>query len=232
MSQKLEEAIKSILSMGYYKNQAARSGITIHGHEDSIADRLIEAGFTKETNHPTSAKLIEAISSDNRQGEILKIFSKMTPGSFLQQPCGGNNFPDFLIRDIDGTYKILEAKSAKENSIAWNDNYPKKDCIYVFSSEKENKTTVFLGQDVITEEQQEMFNRLTNDIDKLVKEANIEMSKIDKYNRGWYFYSRPKYQQCQGQKDIEKDNRIQKTNYFAHNTREQCEKNVLEFVGK
>jgi hypothetical protein len=102
----------------------------------------------------------------------------------------------------------------------WNDNLPKPNSIYVFSSGKTNSTTVFLGKDVITNDiiinQKIMISELT-DVVKKYKTINTDK---DMYKRGWDIKFRPQNFQSGGKNQ---------TDYFNHPDRKKCEGNVLEY---
>jgi hypothetical protein len=103
----------------------------------------------------------------------------------------------------------------------WNDNLPKPNTIYVLSSGIQDATTVFMGRDVISPEEQALMDEEEAEIAKIVKKYNQKMSAIDKFNRGWLQKSRKQHFQGGGNA---------KTNYFTHSSRTQCEVNALDFA--
>lgn len=235
--------------MGYYKNEAARSGVIIHGHEDAIADKLNLAGFAKldNVNYPKLKKEIlrgweesnfdfnyladKSNTQKKRKRNIT--FGEMPNGSYLMQPAGKQSPPDFLVRDFDGRFIGIEAKSGKksdwqdqkeDNSTMapmWNDNLPKLGFIYIYSNQKNNKTTIFLGRDVISSEMIELQNSLCERLNTVVAEVRQQASQLDTYNRGWDLKFRPQNFQGGG---------LEKCDYFKHRDRERCEQSVLELV--
>ena len=228
MSQKLKASLEQILAMPYFKNEAARSGTVKHGHEHALALVLSSNGFQHITGIKTSKYLGKKYDD---QDWVASNYPDLTPGSFAVQPAGANNFPDFLIRDTCGRFLLMEAKSGNGTGISWNDNLPKPNVIYVFSSGSTDETTAFLGQDVIDDAQRSLITDLRRDLDVLVKRANNRLVAIDVFNRGWNFYPRPKFQQLQGRQARKSMLKIERVNYFKHPDRDECELRALEFAG-
>lgn len=255
MSIQFEMAAKSILNMGYFKNENAKSGNTTHGHEDSIARKFIDNGFSvadKKSIPALTAEIFkewadvgfkpigfleERTNKEYKQKKWIaktKRFKDMPLGSFIQQPCGSNKFPDFLIRDFDGRFLILEAKSGKKQDSKeqdddatirapmWNDNLPKyNEVIYVYSNEKNNKTTIALGQDVIDLEVIDLRRKYDEERNIIDMKYKPLVEAADKKNRGWHITSRPQNFQSGGS---------EKTDWFHHESRVECENNVLIFA--
>jgi len=253
MSLQLHSALAQIIKMPYFRNEASRSAKTKHGHEDAIAKVLEDNGFTSNVEKLPKFKkeflnewekinfqpvdfLEEKTDKEYKLKSMkwqTKRFKHMKPGTYIQQPCGTHSFPDFLIRDFDGRFIVLEAKSGKkqdgkaQNDEAttgapmWNDNLPKHGAIYVYSNEKNNKTTVALGQDVIDKE----VIKLRDDYDAEQKLLDQKYKKLvdeaDKKNRGWRTKVRPQNFQGGG---------MEKSDWFKHADRQPCEDNVLKFA--
>lgn len=259
MSTQLHQAMQDIIAMPYYKNDSQRSGKVSKGHEDAIALRLIAAGFIevkthhqdKTSNIPKLLKEVmnEWIATDLDPNFLLektdkeykrvkdanktRRFKNMPLGSFIAQPCGSNSFPDFLIRDFDGRFLVLEAKSGKKQegkdqkddattaAPMWNDNLPKHGAIYVYSNEKNNKTTVALGEDLIDKEVIEIRKEMDQKNALLIESYNAKIRAADKKRRGWILDYRPQNFQGGG---------MEFTDWFNHVDRTKCETNVLAFA--
>jgi hypothetical protein len=236
MSIQLHKAIKICFEITDRKNQHSRTGDRIDEHEDLIASILDKCGFSeikqitmsynkknKLKKELTFKKLCSknikvALKSDNTQLELKKLVPDMPPGTYIRQPAGSQSTPDFLIHDFDKRIILIEAKSGNGSIPTWNGSLPKSDIIYIFTSAGFKDTTVFLGQDVISNELETL---LTDFHDKLQKESrklNMKLSNLDIYNRGFNHYVRSKFGQGGG-------NKI--TNYFTHEDRDKCEKNAL-----
>jgi hypothetical protein len=235
MCQRLYNFIVDILAMPHYANNNAGSGVKFNLHEDAIANELVKNGYTEvllttdkegkpaKTFPKLTQKLLKAaIDSPNRQVEIGKLIPELQPGQFIRQPAGSQCFPDFLIRDISGKFVIIEAKSSKDNSLAWNDNLPKVDVIYIFSSGKYNKNTIFLGQDILDPAREKILTQAHDQVKQIIEQTEKLLPQTDdKLNRGFSYYARPKFQQLGGKI---------KTDYFEHADRSICESNVLTFA--
>lgn len=222
MSAQLHNAISEIQKMPYFKNQHQTSAGAVHGHEDAIAQKFRESDFAEyKTENKLNGDLREwANTGDERK--LRKATEDMPNGSFILQPGGTQSFPDILVKDFDGRFIAVEAKSSKNGYCPmWNDSIPKTkiNAVYVLSSGKLNKTTVFMGKDVMTSEQEDLFNELESKIDELVKEYMIKAEELDKFGRGFVQKSRRQHWQV-GKKD--------KTNYFTHKSKTQCEQSVME----
>ena len=258
MSTQLHSALIQIIDMPYYKNDSQRSGKVSKGHEDAIALRLIEAGFSevktyhqnKTSNIPKLLKevLNEWIETDldpnflqektdkeysSKHSYKTRRFKNMPLGSFIAQPCGSNSFPDFLIRDFDGRFILLEAKSGKKQegkdqkddattgAPMWNDNLPKHGAIYVYSNEKNNKTTVAMGEDLIDKEVIELRKEIDRSVALVLETYGPRIRAADKKRRGWNPDFRPQNFQSGG---------MEFTDWFYHADRTKCEQNVLAFA--
>ena len=100
----IKEIFEKMLLMPYYKNYAATSGAVhnINNHENAITDLLINNGYKKKVY--TQKKL----TAEKRKAFIKTI----PPGSFIEQPYGTHNAPDFIIITPIGKKIMLEAKSS------------------------------------------------------------------------------------------------------------------------
>jgi len=238
MSVELKQVFEEILKMPFFENEPSRSGKTINGHEDAISIRFEDQGFKKLNNsdYPRLKKnvsekwaktkfdpdFIKDISDTKWKTKKNTTFGDMPLGSFIEQPAGTQSFPDFLVRDFDGRFIAVEAKSGK-NGVhpMWNDNLPHPGAIYILSSGKLNKTTVFNGSDVISDEMVELRNELNQKLKEVMEWGRTKSVELDDHNRGWDLKFRTQNFQGRGKA---------KTNYFTHPDRETCETNVLEFV--
>jgi hypothetical protein len=220
----LHNAITNILAMSYFKNENARSGLTVNGHEDAVAVKFRDAGFSElaKTAYPKLKKgLLKKWAETGDDTELRKATAGMPVGTFILQPAGTQGFPDVLVKDFGDRFVAIECKSGKSGLCPmWNDNIPKPDTIYILSSGIKNETTIFMGRDVITPEECALMDEQEAAIAKVVKEYNLKMKDIDKFGRGWHQKSRKQHFQGGGNA---------KTNYFTHPNRKQCETNALEF---
>lgn len=209
---KLQETLKDILNMPYYRNVHAQSGRTKKGHELAVEKVLILHGFTKYV------KKVSAKECELSQPQLFSLFAHMPDCSYIAQPTGSQKPPDFLIK-FNGVIYRLECKSNKTIHSVWNDNRPGNDCIYIISSEKHNATTMFLGQDFIDPGHKDIaiFNQLRKKWKNDIIWANKQLTN----DRGLELHIRPQY--CQRGKAI-------KVDCFIRPDRAKCENNCLDFV--
>jgi len=100
----------------------------------------------------------------------------------------------------------------------YNSGLPKHDVIYIFCSEKYNATTIFYGQDVVSDVKRSLFDQLNNEISAIVKKFQAKPEWHDPI-RGFDYYPRKMYTQ-KGSKE--------QTDYFTHAQRSWCESMVFQ----
>lgn len=223
MCEKLLEVGKKVLKMGYYKNESVRSGKSTPAHEDAVANVLVEVGFIQ-----VFAEMFPLKKGDlkkwweNRFDDSLdEILKDMPKGTFILQPGGTQSFPDILVKDFNGRIIAIECKSSKKTHPMWNDSTPKSGAVYIMSSAKVDKTTVFMGEDAITKKQLEYMNQAVEEMTDVAKKFNALIMNEDFYETGFRVACRKQFFQQGGGL---------KTNFFLHKYREMREKNVLEFL--
>jgi len=239
MSTQLHSFITNVLAMPHYSNDSAGSGLKHNSHEDALADELQKVGYTEisqitvvknRNGNPKKVKkfpdlgrnaLKLAIRSDNQQQELSKLVPGMTPGTYISQPCGPKAFPDFLVCDFSGSIVLIEAKSGGGVAPAWNGGLPQKNSIYILSSGTYNSSTVFLGHDVMNWDLSKLLQDHHDALQTQSKALKKQAELLDTFNRGFYHYTRSKFEQ-QGGWD--------KVDYFKHTDRLKCESNVLAFA--
>ena len=138
------------------------------------------------------------------------------------QPNGTHQSPDFRIYYKGKTYDV-ECKSVKRKSRqapVYNGGLAKKGVIYIFSSEKYHQTTVFFGDDVVTDIKRTLYDEFLEKQNALLQEYR-SMPEWQEDDRGFDFYCRAMYTQSGGQ---------DKTDYFIHKNRAYCEDRVVNYV--
>ena len=206
--------------MPYYKNYAAVSGAVhnISNHEDAVKDIFIKHGLVE---CPVDEKA--RITVKNGSGrETPHYTGAVPPCHFVSQPNGKNNSPDFMVRFGCETVYKFECKTTAKAATkpVYNSGGIKKDYIYVYSAAKHNKTTIYVGGDVCSMEQQRLIDELIQKQVELEIEYNKKLNAIDVNKRGVSYYTRPMITQA-GKK---------LTNYFTHPDRERCELRVYDFM--
>ena len=208
----IRQIFEKLLSMPYYKNYAAESGAVhnINNHENAITDILMNNGYKKFFYKN------KKITREKRDIFI----NSLPPGSFIEQPYGTHNAPDFIIITPTKKQIMLEAKSSTSTPYPlFNSGGIKHGYYYVFSCKKYNKTTVFRGEDITSFEQNRLLKKYIEERRTLDAEFNELLKQHDIHNRGVSFYTRPMINQCGG---------IEKVDYFKHTEREKIEQLVLE----
>ena len=223
--------VEQLTNMTYFKNEAASSG-AVHGianHEDAIEQIFIVSGYVKSTqwNHPRKPimathrkKLKTWVNSGMCDGED-DLISIIPPGTYVSQPFGTHDNPDFVIRDITGKLFAFEAKSAKTPSPMYNSGGLKQNFIYVFSNAKNDSTVVYMGSDIVTNEQQKLIDDHVKRARDQDNELNLRLKELDNNNRGISYYTRPMIEQKGG---------AEQTDYFSHVNKDKAKSNVLNFL--
>ena len=226
MSKQLHQAGQELLNMGYYKNQHSRSGTTNDGHEHAVAQVLGESGFTQIDRAELtglSRSVLKEWWTNSFDDRIQEPLADQPEGSFVLQPGGTQSFPDILIRDYGGRFVALECKSTQGTCPMWNDSVPKAGAVYVLSSARADRTTLFMGEQVITAEELTVIEQYKREFDRVKAACAQKMAEAATQDRGWLFSYRPQFFQQGG---------AEFTNYFEHADRAACEQQTLEFLSQ
>lgn len=214
---KIYKAICKILQSPYYKNKAvASNNIQCTSHEKYIASIFDRCGFTC-VKKPKNFKRKDVIQWIEKP-ELATILEN---GTYISQPFGTQNSPDFIIKIHEKFILFLEAKSANVCKPQYNSGGINRDFLYVFCSKKKNQTTIFLGSNIITSDMKKSINKYIQESRKRDEIFNIELQKSDLYHRGISFYSRPM---------ITQKGDASYTNYFTHKHKNIVEKHVLNWL--
>lgn len=208
-----------LLSMPYYKNFASASGAVknITNHEHAVRVVLEKNGLVATDIHMNKVTVSDWLNNPENA-------SIMPAMSFVSQPCGTQGNPDFLVKLENGIVFALECKSSSKAYFPmYNSGSIKQNTVYVFCSSKTNKTTIYVGRDIMTVAQQNLISELIQKQKVLEKEYNEKLKAIDIRHRGVNYGTRPAIKQA-GDKSY--------TNYFTHSDREMCEKNVDSFISE
>lgn len=219
----MKKIIQDILKMPYYENYSAVSGAVhnIAKHEDAVQDilekhnlkEIKKSDFIKENKIKNIKKLRNEWLNDGDH-------SMLKNNTFIGQPCGKNDSPDFIVKTNNKVY-FIECKSAKGAEPMYNSGFPKENYIYVFTSKKYNSTIVYLGQDIISNGMRETMNKFLKKIVPQVKDLNNELKNTKDNTAGVSYFLRNMYQHAGGAKY---------NDYFTHELRDKRIQNVLNFV--
>lgn len=207
----LRELFNAFKQMPYYKNHAAASG-AVHNyskHEDALAAKMIEFGYKEYSCGKLHKK-------DFGKEDFL---STMPPGSYIEQPFGTHSAPDFFIKGPAGRLIPLEAKSADGTKPLYNSGGIKRGYYYVFCSKKTGTTTIYRGDDIITEAQSRLIYEYIAEEKQRANELNRRLKAIDDNNRGINFYPRAMIGQSGG---------ASFTDYFTHQNCARDEARVID----
>jgi len=214
---------KGVLKMPYYKNYAASSGAVhnINKHEKAVEDQLNANGFVSANLRARKGSSSPISASDRDKAMTEPGFLLGIPNnSYVSQPCGTNNSPDFIVNSNNKLY-FIECKSARDPRPVYNSGLPKKGYIYIFCSEKTNETTVYMGEDIVNDAQRTLIQEYKEKQASLTRQLNEGLRELDSLQRGVDFYLRPMYGHKGGK---------EKTNYFTHQNRNSSEEKVLNYV--
>ena len=136
--------------------------------------------------------------------------------TYVSQPNGIQNSPDFRITLNSGKTVDIECKSSKQTFPTYNGGLPKSGTVYIFSSKRYNETTIYFADDVVSPQKREQFSKLVDELNAVLKVHQADESWQED-SRGFDFYIRNMYVQ----------NGAGKKDYFKHAERQICESNVL-----
>ena len=188
----MRKVFKHFMKMPYYENCAAVSGAVhnIAKHEDAVAKVFRQHGLTPVKKHTTKGftKTRDAWLKDPS-------LCTMRDGTYISQPCGTHNSPDFIVKAAGKVY-FIECKSAKGGTPMFNSGVPKSEYLYVFCSKKHNGTTMFWGGDVLSDKEVRLIEAR---IRQSRKEDEILNRKLGRNSYGLTYYTRPMIQHKGGQ---------------------------------
>lgn len=213
----ISNVLKELASLPYFKNEAAASG-AVHNvarHEDAIANVLKKHGFQ-----------LGKIPVGTKRNDALKWIkepqlSSVPNGTFIEQPFGTHNSPDFIIKVMDEVIIFLEAKSSSGTHPLYNSGGVSEDFLYVFCSKNTDQSTIYKGDSIITIQQQKLIDEHIEEARRKDKELNAKLKEIDSNHRGICFYTRPMINQSGGNSY---------TNYFAHEAKTSAQEHALNWV--
>jgi len=215
---KLSALLTRILDITYYPNPQNNPV-----HEIALKEFFINQDFQE---FPSTEKRFN--KKEFWKNHLIPNWEKannIPNNTFISQPFGSQAPPDFIFK-YQNILIPLEAKSSEGTRPAYNGTLPHPNCIYAFTSKKYNKHTLFLGKDVVDNEERKFLGTLDKKIKELIKHETEEHRKenpIDKNQRGWYLYFRQKFEQKCGHLSCSND-------YFIHPDKKICEKNVIDWV--
>lgn len=109
---------------------------------------------------------------------------------YINQPNGSQMPPDFRVFDKNENID-LECKSKKNGyKPMWNSSIPSNDTFYIYTNQKDNKTIIIKGSEIITDKLQEELNKYKQETKLLENKYNIILKNLPEkdnpYNFGVY----------------------------------------------
>lgn len=145
--------------------------------------------------------------------------------SYIHQPYGSQQFPDFLIFTDEKVIPLEIKFSKSQPKPVWNSNIPKANGFYVFGSYGIRDITFFEGSDVVTPEHRKALYGFFEEIKKIQDEVRETMPELDSTNRGFTPYIRAAFEQKNHKENVN-------TNFFTHPDREKTENLVISKTEK
>lgn len=211
MTTTMKKIMSEILAQPYHKNYAATSGAVhnIAKHENAVEDVFYGFGLERVDRKVSIVERDEWLHTGAAPG--------LSDNSFISQPCGTHNSPDFIAK-LDGKLYFIECKSAEGGAPMYNSGVPKAKYLYVFTSEKHNATTVYWGKDVLDIEKKRL---IEEHIAAARRADEILNKKLADNGHGIQYYTRPMI--------THKGTKLKK-DYFLNPKRSKLEKRVLNGV--
>jgi hypothetical protein len=134
-------------------------------HECIIQGLLIDAGFT-----------------------LVNSMDDLTDNTFIREPNGSQQSPDFIIK-FNGLTLEIDLKSSSSGVIMWNSHLPKPNSLYIYSKivgKVIQDTTIFFGRDINFDI--DALNTALHEMDAIVAKYNLAYpdSDIHLFNRKMY----------------------------------------------
>ena len=202
---------------------SARTGTEF---EERVQQELRNLGYSKilkiDINKERFKNIIKERVLKKESTEFLDVESGEKK-SFIHQPFGSQQYPDFLIFTDKKIIpiEIKYSRNASGNPL-WNSNLPKANGYYIFGSYKRRDITFFCGEDVLDMPRRKQMNKFFDDKVLLLQDAeNAKLfNKEDLFNRGFVVYVRRAFDQ-RSRNDGNVD-------YFTHPQREEVENKAIK----
>jgi hypothetical protein len=161
----INQFIDSVLGLTWVEMLLDHKNTFDKAHEIIIQDLLVDAGFT-----------------------LVNSIDELINNTFIREPNGSQQSPDFLIR-FDNITLEVDLKSSSSGVIMWNSHLPKPNSLYIYSKIVGNviqDTTVFIGKDINFD--LEALNAALHAMDIIVDKYNklYPDSDIHLFNRKMY----------------------------------------------
>jgi len=193
--------------------------------EERIISQLqLTLGFSRILKQDISAedwKIIKKHISNKFSSDFIDTPNNLK-GTFIYQPYGSQQFPDFIVFTNKKIVPLEVKFSTKSQSKPiWNSNVPRANAFYVFGSYGLQDLTFFCGDDVMGSKHREFLYGFFKDIRTLQDKIREDVPALDSTNRGFTPYIRAAFDQRKHKQTVE-------TNFFIHPDRKKVENKAIE----
>lgn len=142
---------------------------------------------------------------------------------YIIQPCGTQNYPDFMVFDEDRIISIeVKYSRKKQKKPVWNSGLPRPNGVYIFGSFGCRDITFFKGSDVLTLDEIRKLHQFFEEAKK--SERAFNKSEMQNQTYGFKAYIRKAFDQSKT------PNREAIPDYFNNPNRQSLENKVLSYV--
>jgi len=164
-----------------YSNNTFNSKI----HEESVEKIIIESGFKHKNTISTN---------------------ETNACYYINQPNGSQRPPDFIVVDNNESVE-LECKSKKTGyKPMWNSSYPNRTNLYIFTTQKDNRTLIIRGNKITTPKLETLLEKYKKDHKIFHDKFNKELKKLTKEDNPYDISVYPRHMFVQNKHFDEKDN--------------------------
>ena len=157
-SQKLKQLIQNFKQLKYSHNTFNNKT-----HEQGVEKIIIENGFIHTLTNKND--------KNDKNDKNYKYY-------YISQPNGSQKPPDFRVFDGDEQIDI-ECKSKKTGyKPMWNSSIPCKDTFYIFTNQKDDKTLIIEGKNIITLKLENILNDYKKETKLLEHKYNKILKKL------------------------------------------------------
>lgn len=205
---KITQVLEEIFDLEYTSNAN-------NAHENQIKQIIEKHGFLEIDLNKWNT-FCKKDGKIKARDKLLKGKCYTFGDGYIHQPCGSQDSPDFIIFENGNVY-MIECKSTNDGDVpVYNGGLPKEKYIYVYTSNKHNSTTIYLGSDIVPEKARIKFLELAKQhkaLDDKFNEKNP--GTLGHYTRAMYNHNK-------------KDPSF--VNYFDKKEKKKRKQNVMDFI--
>lgn len=222
-----------------FRNKLKSSGFSEIVQNIGTTSAIQEISFLENIDFSQAKRIFiqikKRILEKNSEENVKNPFSNIK-NSFIFQPYGSQNFPDFIVilekYIIPIEIKYSKNPNGKINYHAtrpmWNSNIPKPNAIYIYGIAGK-AVTYFKGSDILSYELRKTLLDYFKDLDKKQRELDSKIKNFEN-NFGIYPYLRKAYDHKKAKSTfLNKNNEKTVESYFSKNSNDR-ENNVIMFL--